>query len=114
MLKLPQDFIDSVNRALPSTEVDDLILAIQESPKVSIRLNASKGIASDRFLSDTLGSPIAHCTNGYLLNTRPLFTADPAFHAGAYYVQEANSMMIGELVKRIINNYDEGAIVLDL
>ena len=114
MLKLPQDFIDSVNRALPSNEVDDLILAIQESPKVSIRLNASKGITSNGFLNDTLGSPIAHCPDGYLLNTRPLFTADPAFHAGAYYVQEANSMMIGELVKRIINNYDEGAVVLDL
>lgn len=114
MLRLPQEFISAINKALPSAEVDDLILAIQEFPKVSIRLNPTKGISSSRFFDTILGAPITHCTDGFLLNTRPLFTADPAFHAGAYYVQEANSMMIGELVKRLINNYDEGAVVLDL
>ncbi|NBX88412.1 MAG: hypothetical protein EBQ97_07855, partial [Bacteroidetes bacterium] len=77
MLKLPQDFIDSVNRALPGKEVEDLILAIQESPKVSIRLNPTKGISASSFCNDILGDSIAHCTDGFLLNTRPLFTADP-------------------------------------
>ncbi len=114
MLPLPQDFVDSINRALPGKEVRDLILAIQESPKVSIRLNPTKGISSSSFCDGILGTSIAHCTDGFLLNSRPLFTADPAFHAGAYYVQEANSMIVGELVKRIIPNYDTGAVVLDL
>ncbi|MFZ9662487.1 MAG: RNA methyltransferase [Bacteroidia bacterium] len=114
MLKLPIDFIHSINQILPSMVAGDLIGAIQEPPKVSIRLNASKGINPNLFLDDILGSPISHCPDGFLLNARPLFTADPAFHAGAYYVQEANSMIIGELVKRIINNYDDGAVILDL
>ncbi|MCK7553512.1 hypothetical protein MKQ70_00225 [Chitinophaga sedimenti] len=29
---------------------------------------------------------------GYYLSSRPSFTFDPLFHAGAYYVQEASSM----------------------
>lgn len=32
------------------------------------------------------------CSNGYYLAERPVFTLDPLFHSGAYYVQEASSM----------------------
>ncbi len=32
------------------------------------------------------------CSNGYYLAERPVFTLDPLFHCGAYYVQEASSM----------------------
>lgn len=41
------------------------------------------------------------CNNGYYLNERPVFTLDPLFHAGAYYVQEASSMYM-ELVQKSI------------
>ncbi|MEL6142314.1 MAG: RNA methyltransferase, partial [Bacteroidota bacterium] len=33
---------------------------------------------------------------------RPSFTLDPTFHSGAYYVQEASSMLISELVRRLM------------
>ena len=114
MLKLPPSFIDLVNQILPSQMAMDLLDSIQDTPKSSIRLNTQKEITSLSFKENTLGPTIAHCSNGYLLNDRPLFTADPAFHAGAYYVQEPNSMIVGELVKRLIKNYDAGAVVLDL
>ena len=36
-------------------------------------------------------------TGGFYLPERPLFAADPAWHAGAYYVQDASSMAVGTL-----------------
>ncbi len=48
---------------------------------------------------------------GYYLPVRPQFTFDPAFHAGAYYVQEAGS----QFIDRILAPYDlTGWRVLDL
>lgn len=114
MIQLPLDFIASLNKALPNEEMKGLIDAIHETPRVSIRLNVSKNIDSTSFVDGILGEKIVHCDQAYLLNHRPLFTADPSFHAGAYYVQEANSMMIGELVKRLLQSFEEGAVVLDL
>jgi 16S rRNA C967 or C1407 C5-methylase (RsmB/RsmF family)/NOL1/NOP2/fmu family ribosome biogenesis protein len=37
---------------------------------------------------------------GYLLPSRPIFTLDPSFHAGAYYVQEPSSMFLEQVVKQ--------------
>ena len=111
---LPAEFIKSLGNALPQTEVIELLSAIDETPKVSIRLNRAKNISEAMFQEDILMDKIHHCDDGFVLKQRPLFTADPAFHAGAYYVQEANSMVVGELIKRLIQNYEEGAIVLDL
>lgn len=55
--------------------------------------------------------PVPWCGWGYYLSERPLFTFDPAFHAGAYYVQEAGS----QFIDRILSPYDlAGRRVLDL
>ena len=113
-LELPKRFVEQLHTTLPSSEVHPLLESLQEVSPVSIRLNRSKGIDPSSFEEGVLGEAIPHCGDGFLLHSRPSFTADPAFHAGAYYVQEANSMIIGELVKRIINNYDDGAVILDL
>ena len=40
------------------------------------------------------GNEVPWCRYGYYLPQRPSFTLDPAFHAGAYYVQEAGSMFV--------------------
>ena len=37
------------------------------------------------------------CTTGRFLLERPIFTLDPHFHAGAYYVQEASSMFLAQM-----------------
>ncbi len=50
---------------------------------------------------------------GRYLPERPSFTLDPLFHAGAYYVQEASSMFLGEVIRRHLD-LDEGLKVLDL
>ena len=48
-----------------------------------------------------LSSPVPWCTTGFYLSERPSFTLDPLFHAGCYYVQEASSMFIEQLIKTV-------------
>src|SRR6187402_2491442 len=62
--------------------------AYQTKAPVSIRVNADK-------ISKPINlSRVPWTTNGYYLEERPVFTLDPIFHAGTYYVQEASSMFI--------------------
>lgn len=42
------------------------------------------------------------CHDGIYLATRPVFTYDPLFHAGTYYVQEAGSMLLEKLLSPIL------------
>jgi len=113
-VNLPASFVVQTQESLPKELCDDLLSSLNENPNVSIRINRSKGIIPDDFRGGVLNCAIPHCEDGFLLDSRPLFTADPAFHAGAYYVQEANSMVVGELVKRLLVHFDSGAVVLDL
>lgn len=46
------------------------------------------------------------CEAGRYLEVRPAFTYEPAFHAGAYYVQEASSMFLEQAVRTILKNAD--------
>lgn len=63
--------------------------AHESAPPTSIRLHPIKG--SDLFQQ---AERIPWHPDGRYLNERPLFTVDPLFHAGAYYVQEASSMLL--------------------
>lgn len=42
-------------------------------------------------------------SEGYYLPARPSFTFDPFFHAGAYYVQEASSMFLEQVVRTTVD-----------
>jgi 16S rRNA C967 or C1407 C5-methylase (RsmB/RsmF family)/NOL1/NOP2/fmu family ribosome biogenesis protein len=58
-------------------------------------------------------SRIPWTSSGYYLEERPVFTLDPALHAGAYYVQEASSMFLEFLLSNVLA--DESDLkVLDL
>src|SRR5690606_1278224 len=46
-------------------------------------------------------TPVPWCDKGYYLTERPVFTLDPLYHAGCYYVQEASSMFIAHILKEI-------------
>ena len=51
------------------------------------------------------------CEHGRYLSERPKFTYDPAFHAGAYYVQEASSMFVWQALTQLV---EQDALVLDM
>lgn len=53
-------------------------------------------------------------SEGFYLQERPVFTLDPLFHAGTYYVQEASSMFTGHAFKSLVQRGDKALRVLDL
>ena len=105
----PSAFVKSLQSALPEADVKALLEALQQPAPVSIRVNTRKTT-----LKPVSASPIPWCENGYYLPERPLFAADPAFHAGHYYVQEASSMVVGGIVKELLSALPDQAVVLDL
>lgn len=96
IMTLPSDFIKTM-RDLLGNETDDFIAAMEAPPICSVRLNSRKPGASF-----PEGEPVAWCDTGYYLPQRPLFTLDPLLHAGAYYVQDASSMIYREVTLRIL------------
>lgn len=68
-----------------------------ESPaSTAVRSNPfKKGICPD-------GRPVAWNPYGRILPERPLFTLDPHFHAGGYYVQDSSSMFVGYAFRRLL------------
>lgn len=71
----------------------ELYASLETASPTSIRSNSNK-------IPKALPLPqVAWCEQGYYLPQRPKFTLDPAFHAGAYYVQEASSMFLEQIVK---------------
>ncbi|MDR3680512.1 MAG: RNA methyltransferase [Flavipsychrobacter sp.] len=82
--------------------------AHQEPAVTSVRLHPVKG-------SDLYGQnkAIPWCPDGRYLPQRPVFTTDPAYHAGAYYVQEASSMFLDYMFRQVVGN-KTGLRVLDL
>ncbi len=67
----------------------------------SIRLNPDKLSIVDFQLP--INNKVLWSKHGYYLSSRPSFTLDPLFHAGAYYVQEASSMFLEEALKQSID-----------
>ena len=75
-------------------------IAIHQSGEqiTSVRLNPLK--FDGRHSSFCIDRKVPWSTNGFYLTERPSFTSDPLFHAGAYYVQEASSMFLEEVIKQ--------------
>jgi 16S rRNA C967 or C1407 C5-methylase (RsmB/RsmF family)/NOL1/NOP2/fmu family ribosome biogenesis protein len=90
---LPELFIDQMKNRL-GTEYSEFESALHSLPPVSIRINPDK-IENEL----NIDAQVPWCKAGYYLKERPVFTLDPFFHAGHYYVQEASSMIVDHLLK---------------
>ena len=111
-MNLPQDFIDWV-RAAFGDSFEDFVSSLSSTPSVSVRLN---GVKSSEIKDELLSSlpvdcVVPWCQGGYYLQSRPSFTLDPLLHAGAYYVQEASSMIVSHIVRQFVT---ESVRFLDL
>lgn len=93
-LQLPADFRQSMSKILADDQLANFTTALETSPPVSIQLHPEKATTP---LSN--GEQTPWYERGRYLNERPVFTLDPHFQAGAYYVQEASSMFINQLAK---------------
>ena len=72
----------------------------------SVRFNPQKQTLIDLEDRSTVdgrrSTAVPWCPNAFYLPERPSFTFDPLFHAGAYYVQEASSMFLWEMLKQTV------------
>ena len=102
-MPLPEDFVRLMHEQYGKDTADALCQALSETdPEVSIRLNPRKG--QPLVMENVNAEPVSWCPDAYYLSERPAFTFDPLLHAGAYYVQEASSMYIAELVRKAMFN----------
>jgi 16S rRNA C967 or C1407 C5-methylase (RsmB/RsmF family)/NOL1/NOP2/fmu family ribosome biogenesis protein len=103
--RFPEDFERRMKKSLPEDWKEFEAIHGTASP-VSIRLNPKKQTAQ------TYLENVPWANGGKYLSSRPVFTLDPAFHGGAYYVQEASSMFLEQAILQHTEN--KGLRVLDL
>ncbi|GHV15351.1 rRNA cytosine-C5-methyltransferase [Bacteroidia bacterium] len=92
-MNLPVDFV-TYTKPLLGEQWAGFVEALDGESPTSIRINKSK-ITSGKSLTQ-----VPWCDSGFYLDKRPQFTFDPLFHAGGYYVQEASSMFIAQVLKQ--------------
>ena len=112
MEKLPEEFIQSTRLLMGEERFERYLKSFEEEPPVSIRLNPQK-IENGRW-QVAEAEPVPWCRNAFYLKQRPNFTFDPLFHAGCYYVQEAASMFLDEVLRQIVNCKLSNCKCLDL
>lgn len=96
-MKLNDNFVASTRALFGEERYKYFSSALCEEPVVSVRVNPSK-----RAAVEVQGDSVPWATDGFYLQERPLFTADPLFHAGCYYVQEASSMFLEQVVRQYV------------
>ena len=107
---LPDGFEEMVRSMIGESEWNAFVEALSDEPSVSVRLNSK--ITDSQYLTfNSQLSTVKWCEHGRYLSERPKFTYDPAFHAGAYYVQEASSMFVWQVLTQLV---EQDALVLDM
>lgn len=104
-MQLPEPFVLRMQQLL-GTEYPDFVNALSQNSNVSVRINPIK------HPGELAREKVDYCQTGYFLPVRPIFTLDPLFHSGVYYVQEASSMFLEQAVKAATP--DKNAKILDL
>ena len=105
-MQLPEAFTRYTRELMGEERFQRYLDSFCEEVPVSIRLNPKKmgdgnGQTADvKWMMEKV-EPVAWCRNAYYLPNRPNFTMDPLFHAGCYYVQEAASMFLDEILKSL-------------
>ena len=100
MVQLPAVFTEKTRQLMGDERFGRYLKSFEEDVPVSIRLNPQKA-ANMEVIN---GEQIPWCRHAYYLKQRPNFTFDPLFHAGCYYVQEAASMFLDEVLRQLANN----------
>ncbi|MDO6429848.1 RNA methyltransferase [Flavitalea sp. BT771] len=103
MPDLPKLLMDSLQGAAGFDAAAFEAVHASGAQVTSVRLNPAKWPGdgeTHEWSSDVGMEKIPWSTWGYYLSKRPSFTFDPLFHAGAYYVQEASSMFLEQVLRQ--------------
>ncbi|MGC3978816.1 MAG: rRNA cytosine-C5-methyltransferase [Paludibacteraceae bacterium] len=102
-MNLPQPFIIRTKKILRE-DFESFLDSLHTASPTSVRVN-------NKIELKPSDENVSWCNEGFYLRERPLFTADPLLHTGAYYVQEASSMFLQQALSQLIN---KASTVLDL
>ena len=105
-MKIPAQIINQLKENF-NTDISSFEEAHTKTVPVSVRLNSLKPACGFEF-----GSSVAWASNAFYLPERPIFTNDPLFHGGCYYVQEASSMFVEQAFTQTVDASKQ-LIVLD-
>ena len=97
-MQLPEEFLRETRSVLGPERFECYLKAFEEEPPVSIRLNPL--LVHGRAWCAEHSVAVPWCPAGFYLDRRPQFTFDPLLHAGCYYVQEASSMFLDEVLRQ--------------
>lgn len=110
-MRVPETFVKQTE-ALLGAEAAALFAALEDTAPVSIRLNPGK---NGFLVAHSFSGNVLWATQGKYLAERPVFTFDPLFHAGVYYVQEASSMFVEQALNTVFSEWGYCPVkVLDL
>ena len=96
-MELKNDFVARTKELFGEERFARFAKALDDAPVVSVRYNVAK------MEKETEHADVPWTQYGVYMQHRPLFTADPLFHAGCYYVQEASSMFVEQVVKQYVD-----------
>lgn len=96
-MKIPAQIINQLKENF-SVDVAAFEQSHTQTVPVSVRLNPLKPACGFE-----VGKPVPWASNAYYLPERPIFTNDPLFHAGCYYVQEASSMFVEQAFTQTVD-----------
>ena len=102
MTQLPAVFTEQTRRLMGDERFERYLKSFEEDAPVSIRLNPKK-VEDEKWKVED-GEPVPWCRNAFYLKKSPNFTFDPLFHAGCYYVQEAASMFLDEVLLQCLTS----------
>lgn len=95
-MQLPEPLLEKLDD-IRGFDKEAFVKAHEAAAVTSVRLNPAKP-------TDAFGNSeqVPWCSEGRYLPERPVFTTDPLYHAGAYYVQEASSMFLSHVIQQLI------------
>ena len=97
MTQLPAAFTEYTRQLMGDERFERYLGSFEEAAPTSIRLNPAK----TQGMEVVDGEQVPWCRDAYYLLARPNFTMDPLLHAGCYYVQEAASMFLDEVLRQV-------------
>lgn len=98
--KIPPALVRRLNEEA-EFDFDSFQYAHESDARVtSIRMNPDKPLPASS-ANNPLWKRVPWCNTGFYLPERPVFTLDPFFHAGCYYVQEASSMFVAHVLRQL-------------
>jgi 16S rRNA C967 or C1407 C5-methylase (RsmB/RsmF family) len=106
-IPLPPAFVQRIRQTM-GAQAALLEAALLSPPTHSIRINPFKVN-----LSTPPGPKVEWAVNGYYTTENNAFIADPLWHAGAYYVQEASGMVLETLLQQHAGHMS-APLILDL